>query len=100
MIGLGGANCLEIHACMCGSRVRKYYTSNFVRTRGHPYNGFNDKSLDHELHVFAFLNPNTGVTYRVFIKTLKVCSTSISDKGKTTLVLLTTTSQIETMTRA
>ena len=35
----GGVNHLGIHSHTCGSCVRKYYTSNFVRTRGHPYDG-------------------------------------------------------------
>ena len=45
MMGLGGANRLGIHARMCRSCVGKYYASNFVRTGGHPYDGFNDRFL-------------------------------------------------------
>ena len=30
MMGLGGANLLEIHACTSRSSVRKYCTSNFI----------------------------------------------------------------------
>ena len=55
-------NRLSIHARTCGSCVGKYCTSNFVRAGGHPYDGSNDRSLDHELHVFAFLNAIAWVT--------------------------------------
>ena len=63
MMGLGGANRLEIHACTCGSCVGKYYTSNFVRTGGHPYDGFNDRFLTMSYICVAFPNPNGRVTY-------------------------------------
>ena len=63
MMGLGGANRLEIYAHTCQSCVGKYYTSNFVRTGDDLYDCFNDRSLDHELHVLAFPDPNNGVTY-------------------------------------
>ena len=45
MMGPGDVNHLGIHAHTCGSCVGKYYTSNFVWTRGHPYDDFNDRSL-------------------------------------------------------
>ena len=41
MMDPGGANRLGIHTRMCGSCVEKYYTSNFVYTRGNSYDGFN-----------------------------------------------------------
>ena len=56
-MGPGGANRLGIHARTCESCVGKYYTSNLVRTGGNLYDGFNDRSLEHELHVFAFFRP-------------------------------------------
>ena len=33
-----------------------------------PYDGLNDKSLNHELHVFAFPDPNSVVTSEYFLK--------------------------------
>ena len=68
----------------------------------HLYDNFNNRSLDHELHVFAFSNINNGLTYCVFLvfafsninngltyciflKILKLCATSIPGKGKTTM---------------
>ena len=54
MMGQGGANRLGIHAPTCGSCVGKYYTSNLVWIGGHPYDVFNDSSLENDLHVFAF----------------------------------------------
>ena len=53
----------KIHACTSVLCVRKYCTSNFLRTGGHPYDGYNDRFLDHEFHVIAFLNLNTVITY-------------------------------------
>ena len=85
MMGLGGANHLGIHARTCGSCVEKYYTSNFVRTGGHPYDDFNDWSLDDVLYVFAFLDLNSEVTCSVFFKILKPCGTFISGKSKVPL---------------
>ena len=68
MMGPRGANRLRIHARTCGSCLGKYYTSNFVRIGGHPYDGFNDRSLDHELHVFAFLTRILGSLTEYFLK--------------------------------
>ena len=63
MMGPRGCNPLGDPRCTFESCVGKYYTSNFVRTGDPPYDGFNDRSLDHELLVFAFPDPNNGVTY-------------------------------------
>ena len=63
MMGPGSANRLRIHACTCGSCAEKYYTSNFIQTESHPYDGLNDSSLDHELHVFVVLDSNNDNTY-------------------------------------
>ena len=76
MMGLEGANCLVdscSHMWLC---VGKYYTTNFVRTRGHLYDGFNSWFLIMSC-MFAFPNPNNGVYYSVFLKVLKSCATSI-----------------------
>ena len=46
MMGLEGCKSrLGIHASTCGSCIGKYYTSNFVPTRDHPYDDFNNRSL-------------------------------------------------------
>ena len=58
-----GANRLGIRAHTCWSCVGKYYASNFVWTIRHHYDSFNDRSLKHELHVFALPDPNSGVMY-------------------------------------
>ena len=71
MMGPGGANRLEIYARTCGSCVGKYYTSNLIWAGGYLFDSFNDRFLKHEFHVFAFLEPNNGVTYLVFLKILK-----------------------------
>ena len=42
-------------------------------------------SLNHELQVLAFCNPNSGVTCGVFLKILKLCDTFISGKDKVPL---------------
>ena len=79
----GGANYLGIYNHTCGSCVEKYYTSNFCPDWKSPIWLFlNDRSLHHELHVFAFPNPNSGATYWVFLKILKPCATAFSGKGK------------------
>ena len=44
---------------------------------------FNDRSLDHKLHVLAFLDLKSRVTYEYLFKILKSCATSISGKSKT-----------------
>ena len=57
----------------------------FVWSRGYLYNGFEWSVHNHELHVFTFSYPNSGVTYGVFLKILTqaVCYFYFSGKGKT-----------------
>ena len=64
MMGLGGANFLGIHACMCGLCVGKYYTSNFVRTGGHP----NDMFLIMSCMYLHSLTPIVGSLTKYFLK--------------------------------
>ena len=77
-----GAKRLGFHTRTCGSCVGKYYTSNFVRTGGHPYDGFHDKSLIMSCMSLYFLTTIVGS-----LKILKQCecATSISGKGNASL---------------
>ena len=56
MMGLRGANRLGIHAHTCGS-CREILHIQFSPDWRTPHDVFNDRSLEHDLHVFTFFGP-------------------------------------------
>ena len=66
--GFKGVNRLGTHACMCWLCVGKYYTSYFVRTGGHVYNGFNDRFLSISYMYFHSLTSTVGSLIEYFLK--------------------------------
>ena len=68
MMGLGGVNCQEIHARMCGSCVGKYYAPNFILIGGHPYDGFNERSLIISCMYLHSLTPIIKSLTKYFLK--------------------------------
>ena len=68
MMDLGGANHLGTHTRTCGSCVEKYYTSNFLQTRSHIYDGFNDRPLGMSYMCLHSLTPIMGLLTEYFLK--------------------------------
>ena len=64
----GAANHLGIHARRFGSCVRKSTYLQFCIEWRPPYDDFNNRSLDYELHVFEFSDPIVGSLTEYFLK--------------------------------
>ena len=71
----------------------------FVKFGGYPYDGFNDRSLDHELNVFAFSDSNNEVTYTVFLKYSSRVLLQFQVKARHPIQLISSL-QFKTMTQA